>query len=470
MNYIIENATLVNEGITSIASVFVKNGIIEKIIPADGGDGACLISTDKNISNYNVIDATGLLLLPGAIDDHVHFREPGLTHKADIASESRAAVAGGVTSFMEMPNTNPPTLTQQLLQDKFDLAAEKSCANYSFYMGVSNSNMNEVLKTDPKCVCGIKVFMGSSTGNMLVEDGGTLTTLFKEAPCLVAAHCEDDATIKANAADFESGVLKVESGVWRVECGEWRVESESFLHPVIRSVEACYKSSSKAVELATKYGGRLHVMHVTTGKELSLFRNDISLKDKRITAEACLNHLWFSDKDYERLGNMIKVNPAIKAETDRLALLNALVGGRIDVVGTDHAPHTLEEKMRPYATAPSGAPSIQHVLPCMIELVNKGFLSITKVAELMSHNPATLFNISRRGFIREGYHADLVLVDPHKPQVISNDGIFSKCGWTPYNGVELHSTVTHTFVNGELVYHDGKVIDGVRGMRLEFNR
>lgn len=455
MNYIIENATLVNEGIISLASVLVKNGIIEKIIPADG--------RDKNIPNCTVIDATGLLLLPGAIDDHVHFREPGLTHKADIASESRAAVTGGVTSFMEMPNTNPPTLTQQLLQDKYDLAAEKSCANYSFYMGVSNSNMDEVLKTDPKRVCGIKVFMGSSTGNMLVEDGGTLSTLFKEAPCLVAAHCEDDAIIKANAADFESGVLKVESG-------EWSVESESFLHPVIRSVEACYKSSSKAVELATKYGGRLHVMHVTTEKELSLFRDDIPLKDKKITAEACLNHLWFSDKDYERLGNLIKVNPAIKSEKDRLALLNALVDNRIDVIGTDHAPHTLEEKTRPYATAPSGAPSIQHVMPCMIELANQGFLSITKVAELMSHNPATLFNISRRGFIREGYHADLVLVDPHKPQVISNAGIFSKCGWTPYDGVELHSSITHTFVNGELVYHDGKVIDGVRGMRLEFEK
>lgn len=448
MNYIIENATLVNEGKTSLASVFVKDGIIEKIIPADG--------RDKNVSNYNVIDATGLLLLPGAIDDHVHFREPGLTHKADIASESRAAVAGGVTSFMEMSNTNPPTLTQQLLQDKYDIAAEKSCANYSFYMGVSNSNMDEVLKTDPRRVCGIKVFMGSSTGNMLVDDGDILSTLFKESPCLVAAHCEDDAIIKANTADFESGVLRVKSGV--------------FPHPIIRNVEACYKSSSKAVELATKYGGHLHVMHVTTEKELSLFRNDISLKDKKITAEACLNHLWFSENDYERLGNLIKVNPAIKSESDRQALRQALIDGRIDVIGTDHAPHTLEEKMRPYATAPSGAPSIQHTFPCMLELVNKGFLDITKVVELMAHNPATLFNISRRGFIREGYYADMVLVNPHKPQIISNTGILSKCGWTPYDGVELHSSVTHTFVNGELVYHGGNVIDTIRGMRLEFNR
>ncbi|MCQ2318762.1 MAG: dihydroorotase [Bacteroidales bacterium] len=469
MNYIIENATLVNEGKTSLASVFVKDGIIEKIIPADGRDGACPVSTAtdckdgacpvstaQNISNYNVIDATGLLLLPGAIDDHVHFREPGLTHKADIASESRAAVAGGVTSFMEMPNTNPPTLTQQLLQDKYDIAAEKSCANYSFYIGVSNNNMDEVLKTDPRRVCGIKVFMGSSTGNMLVDDGDILSTLFKESPCLVAAHCEDDAIIKANTADFESGVLRVKSGV--------------FPHPIIRNVEACYKSSSKAVELATKYGGHLHVMHVTTEKELSLFRNDISLKDKKITAEACLNHLWFSDKDYNRLGNLIKVNPAIKSESDRQALRRALIDGRIDVIGTDHAPHTLEEKMKPYMSAPSGTPSIQHVLPCMIELASQGVLSITKVVELMSHNPATLFNIKRRGFIREGYHADLVLVDPHKPQVISNAGILSKCGWTPYDGVGLHSSITHTFVNGELVYHDGKVIDTVRGMRLEFNR
>jgi len=452
MNYIIENATLVNEGKTSLASVFVKDGIIEKIIPINEN---CR-DVQRHISNYSIIDATGLLLLPGVIDDHVHFREPGLTHKADIATESRAAVAGGVTSFMEMPNTNPPTLTQQLLQDKFELAAEKSRANYSFYMGVSNNNMDEVLKTNPKRVCGIKVFMGSSTGNMLVEDGGTLSTLFKEAPCLVAAHCEDDATIKENLR--------------RVECGELRVESGAFLHPVIRNAEACYKSSAKAVELAAKYNGRLHVMHVTTAKELSLFRNDIALKDKNITAEACLNHLWFSDKDYEGLGNLIKVNPAIKNESDREALLAAIVDNQIDVIGTDHAPHTMEEKMRPYATAPSGAPSIQHALPCMLELARKGFLTITKVVELMSHNPATLFSVSKRGFIREGYFADLVLVDTHKSQIINNSGIFSKCGWTPYNGVELHNVITHTFVNGELVYHDGKITDDVRGMRLEFER
>jgi len=460
MNYIIENATLVNEGSTSLASVLVKDGIIEKIIPVDDRrrDAACRVCTHvaDDINGYEIIDATGLLLLPGVIDDHVHFREPGLTHKADIASESRAAVAGGVTSFMEMPNTNPPTLTQQLLQDKYDLAAEKSCANYSFYMGVSNSNMDEVLKTDPKRVCGIKVFMGSSTGNMLVEDGGTLTTLFKEAPCLVAAHCEDDSTIKAMSDERLAMSDEKAIGAW--------------LHPIIRSAEACYKSSSKAVELAAKYDGRLHVMHVTTERELALFRNDIALKDKKITAEACLNHLWFSDKDYERLGNLIKVNPAIKTEADRLALLTALVDGRLDVIGTDHAPHTLEEKMKPYSTAPSGAPSIQHVLPCMIELASRGFLNITKVVELMSHNPATLFNISKRGFIREGYYADLVLVDQHKSQIINNSNIFSKCGWTPYNGVELHNSITHTFVNGELVYHDGRIIDDVRGMRLEFER
>lgn len=447
MNYIIENATLVNEGKTSLASVFVKDGIIEKIVPANEN---CRDAQRRVFT----IDATGLLLLPGAIDDHVHFREPGLTHKADIASESRAAVAGGVTSLMEMPNTNPPTLTQQLLQDKYDLAAEKSCANYSFYMGVSNNNMDEVLKTDPRRVCGIKVFMGSSTGNMLVEDGGTLSTLFKEAPCLVAAHCEDDATIKA----MSDKRLAMSDGK---EIGAW-------LHPIIRNAEACYKSSSKAVELATKYNGRLHVMHVTTAKELSLFRNDIALRDKKITAEACLNHLWFSDNDYERLGNLIKVNPAIKTEADRQALRHALNDGRIDVIGTDHAPHTLDEKMRPYTAAPSGAPSIQHVLPCMIELAHRGVLSITKVVELMAHNPATLFNIKKRGFIREGYFADLVLVDPNKSQVISNSGILSKCGWTPYDGVELHSSVTHTFVNGELVYHDGIINDGIRGMRLEF--
>jgi len=464
MNYIIENATLVNEGKTSLASVFVKDGFIEKIIPINEN---CR-DVPLHVSNYNIIDAKNLLLLPGAIDDHVHFREPGLTHKADIASESRAAVAGGVTSFMEMPNTNPPTLTQQLLQDKYDLAAEKSCANYSFYMGVSNNNMDEVLKTDPRRVCGIKVFMGSSTGNMLVEDGGTLSTLFKEAPCLVAAHCEDDSTIRENLRSVECGELRVKRGERREERGELREEREVLLHPLIRSGEACYKSSSKAVELATKYNGRLHVMHVTTAKELSLFRNDIALRDKKITAEACLNHLWFSDNDYERLGNLIKVNPAIKTEADRQALRHALNDGHIDVIGTDHAPHTLDEKMRPYTAAPSGAPSIQHVLPCMIELAHRGVLSITKVVELMAHNPATLFNIKKRGFIREGYFADLVLVDPNKSQVISNSGILSKCGWTPYDGVELHSSVTHTFVNGELVYHDGIINDGIRGMRLEF--
>ena len=448
MNYIIKNATLVNEGKTLLASVVISEGLIKEIVPAD--------SQQPVDNGHEVIDASGLLLLPGAIDDQVHFRDPGLTHKGDIASESRAAVAGGVTSFMDMPNTVPNTLTQQLLQDKYDIAAEKSMANYSFYMGASNDNIEEVLKTNPKDVCGIKVFMGSSTGNMLVNNSQTLQRLFQEAPCLIATHCEDEDIIRRNIEIFKE---------------KYGDEAPSSIHPLVRSAEACYKTSSQAAELATKYGTQLHILHLSTAKEVELFRNDIPLKDKKITAETCLHYLLFDDRDYEKKGNFLKCNPAVKTENDKLALIQACADGHIDVLATDHAPHTFEEKNKPYFSAPSGGTSIQHLLLGALELAfSNKYLSIEKVVELLSHNPAILYNIDRRGFIREGYYADLVLIDPKKSQDITNESVHYKCGWTGYAGMKLSSSVTHTFVNGKLVYHDGVFKEDFRGRRLTFNR
>lgn len=448
MNYIIKNATLVNEGKTLLASVVISEGLIKEIVPAD--------SQQPVDNGHEVIDASGLLLLPGAIDDQVHFRDPGLTHKGDIASESRAAVAGGVTSFMDMPNTVPNTLTQQLLQDKYDIAAEKSMANYSFYMGASNDNIEEVLKTNPKDVCGIKVFMGSSTGNMLVNNSQTLQRLFQEAPCLIATHCEDEDIIRRNIEIFKE---------------KYGDEAPSSIHPLVRSAEACYKTSSQAAELATKYGTQLHILHLSTAKEVELFRNDIPLKDKKITAETCLHYLLFDDRDYEKKGNFLKCNPAVKTENDKLALIQACADGHIDVLATDHAPHTFEEKNKPYFSAPSGGTSIQHLLLGALELAfSNKYLTIEKVVELLSHNPAILYNIDRRGFIREGYYADLVLIDPKKSQDITNESVHYKCGWTGYAGMKLSSSVTHTFVNGELVYHDGVFKEDFRGRRLTFNR
>lgn len=459
MGYIIKNATLVNEGNTLLASVIISGEFIERIVPGE------LNSVDEKWKGYDVIDATGMLLLPGAIDEHVHFREPGLTHKADIASESRAAVAGGVTSFMDMPNVNPPTLSREMLQQKCDIAAEHSLANYSFYIGVSKNNLDEVLNIDPKKVCAIKVFLGSSTGNMLVDDDGILARLFKESPCLVAAHCEDDNTIRNNTELLKNRLLRDSNGlIFNPD------DVPPSVHPFLRNAEACYKSSSKAVELATRLNGRLHVMHVTSAMELPLFSNALPLNEKRITAEVCLNHLWFNDNDYPRLGNRIKCNPAVKSDEDRKALLNALADNRIDVVGTDHAPHTLEEKMRPYLSAPSGMPSIQHLLCGMLELSRNGMLDVTKVAEKLSHNVATLFSIDRRGFVREGYYADLVIVDPHKSHTVTDENVFYKCGWTPYSGVTFHHTVTHTFVNGNLVFCDGKFDNKLSAKQLEFIR
>lgn len=454
MRYIIKNATLVNEGKSFMASVFISGEIIEKIIPTESQQ-VDEPTSQHDYEGYEVIDAKGLLLLPGTIDDQVHFRDPGLTHKGDIATESRAAIAGGVTSFMDMPNTVPNTLTQQLLQDKYDIAAEKSMANYSFYMGVSNDNLNEVLKTNPKDVCGIKVFMGSSTGNMLVNNSDTLQRLFQEAPCLIATHCEDEDIIRRNIEIYKS---------------KYGDEAPASIHPLVRSAEACYKTSSEAAELASKYGTQLHILHLSTAKEIKLFRNDIPLKDKKITAETCLHYLLFDDRDYEKKGMFLKCNPAVKTENDKLALIQACNDNHIDILATDHAPHTLEEKNKPYFSAPSGGTSVQHLLLGALELANKGVMTKEKVVELLSHNPAILYKIDRRGFIREGYYADLVLIDPNERHIISNNDVLYKCGWTGYSGMELNSSVTHTFVNGELVYHNGSFKENYRGRRLLFNR
>ena len=452
MNYYIKNATLVNEGQTFVASVFVSDGKIAKIVRMEE-EGPSTGSVTFPTSTQ-VIDATGKYLIPGIIDEHVHFREPGLTHKADIYTESRAAVAGGVTSFMDMPNTNPQTTTQELLQQKFDLAAEKSLANYSFYLGATNDNLAEVVKTDPKTVCGIKLFMGSSTGNMLVDKNEVLVHLFKESPCLIAAHCEDEQTIHENTVCCKDLAAKGE------------VVVDASIHPFIRTAEACYKSSFKAVDMAEKFGARLHVLHISTQRELSLFRNDIPLKDKKITAETCPHYLWFDNHDYEAKSFAIKCNPAIKSHRDKDALRYAIRDGLIDTIGTDHAPHLKEEKFTgDYFTSKSGFPSVQHSLEIMAELVDMPLL-----VQLMCHNPAVLYQIDRRGFIREGYYADLVLVDLDASQMISDKGERCKCGWTPYDGVQTHAYVTHTFVNGNLVYENGEFYEGQRGDRLRFNR
>lgn len=447
MNYFIENATLVNEGKSFVASVLVSDGLIAKILPE---------GEPFDAGSATVIDAKGKYLIPGIIDEHVHFREPGLTHKADIYTESRAAVAGGVTSFMDMPNTVPQTTTQELLQQKFDLAAEKSLANYSFYLGATNDNLAEVVKTDPRRVCGIKLFMGSSTGNMLVDKNEVLVRLFRESPCLIAAHCEDEATIHANTVRCKDLAAKGE------------VIPDAGIHPFVRTMEACYKASSKAVDMAEKFGARLHVLHVSTKHELSLFRNDIPLKDKKITSETCPHYLWFTDHDYETKSFAIKCNPSIKSHRDKEALLQALRDGVIDTIGTDHAPHLLEEKMTDdYFTSKSGFPSIQHAWDVMFNILPN---DLPLLVRLMCHNPATLYQIDRRGFFREGYHADMALVDLNCQDVISNGKEFSKCGWTPYDSLEVHSKVTHTFVNGNLVFENGVFHEESKGDRIIFNR
>lgn len=441
---LITNAVIVNEGNVVEGDVFIKNGRIEKI-----SSGSITFHADK------IIDANGKYLLPGMIDDQVHFREPGLTHKADIYTESRAAVAGGITSFMEMPNTVPNTVTQELLEKKYEIASKDALANYSFYFGATNDNLREVLKTDRQNVCGVKVFMGSSTGNMLVDNAKTLEEIFSKVDLLVATHCEDEATIRKN------------SELYREKFGE-AVPFEH--HPDIRSREACYLSSSLAVSLAKKYGTKLHILHISTKDELELFSNSIPLKDKRITSEACVHHMWFDRSFYGEKGSFIKWNPAVKEKHDRDAILQAVLDDTIDVIATDHAPHTLDEKQNTYFKAPSGGPLVQHVLVAMMEYVKSGKMTIEKLVEKMSHHPAILFEIESRGFIREGYYADLVLVDPDANWKVDRSNILYKCGWSPFEGQEFSSKVTHTIVSGHLAFEDGKFDESVPGMRLRFDR
>jgi dihydroorotase len=441
--YLIKAATIVNEGQKIVADVLIKDGLIAKI-------GQNLSAPDAQ-----EINAEGQYLLPGMIDDQVHFREPGLTHKADIFTESMAAVAGGITSFMEMPNTVPNTLTQDLLADKYEIAAQTSLANYSFYMGASNDNIEEVLKTDPKNVCGIKVFMGSSTGNMLVDNEKTLENIFSKAPILVATHCEDEATIRHNLAEFKT------------KYGE---DLTIEMHPLIRSAEACYKSSSLAVELAKTYQTRLHILHISTAKEIALFDHITPLKDKKITAEACVHHLWFNDKDYASKGNFIKWNPAVKTEDDQKGVLKGVLEDYIDVIATDHAPHTLAEKQQPYSQAPSGGPLVQHALPALLEMHLQGKISLEKIAEKTAHNLAICFDIEKRGFIREGYWADLVLVDLTDSWTVTKLNNFYKCGWSPFDGDTFQASITHTFVSGNLAYQNGKFTTDQIGKRLTFAR
>jgi dihydroorotase len=444
-NVLIKNATIVNEGKIAVGDVLLKGNTIAAV-------GSSLVDIPENTE---VINATGKYLLPGVIDDQVHFREPGLTHKATIETESKAAVAGGITSFIEMPNTVPQATTQGLLQEKFDLASKTSYANYSFMFGGTNDNLEELLKTNPKKVAAIKLFLGSSTGNMLVDNEEVLEKIFSSTNMLIAVHCEDETTIKKNLQEAVNTF------------GE---DIPVKLHPKIRSEEACYLSSSKAIALAKKTGARLHVFHLSTAKETDLFRNDIPLEEKKITAEVCVHHLTFTDKDYDEKGTFIKWNPAVKSQKDKDGLWKALLDDRIDVIATDHAPHTLEEKQQVYTKAPSGGPLVQHALQAMLDAVKRDKISIEKVVEKMCHNPARLFQIEKRGFIREGYFADMVLVDTTQSETVSKENILYKCGWSPFEGTTFHSKVTHTFVNGNLVYHDGKFNDEIKGMQLTFNR
>ena len=443
---LIKNATIINENERFTGSVLVDGELISAVIRGNE------IPVDVKIDQ--IVDATGLLLIPGVIDDQVHFREPGLTHKGEIATESAAAVAGGVTSFMDMPNTMPLTTTIQALEDKYLIGAEKSLANYSFYMGATNQNIDELRKVDPRNVCGVKVFMGSSTGNMLVDNTETLSRIFSEVPMLIATHCEDENTIQTNKALYKS---------------QYGDDLPVSFHPMIRNAEACYKSSSFAVELATKYGARLHVLHLSTAREMSLFGNQLPLKDKKITAEVCVHHLWFSDEDYGKYGNKIKWNPAIKAAADRDALIQALNDNRIDVVATDHAPHLLREKEGNCLKAASGGPLVQYSLLVMLQMATMGKFTIEQVVSKMCHAPADLFRVHKRGYVREGYYADLVLVNPNKPFRVETKDILSKCAWSPFEGMTFDHMVDKTWVNGQLVYSDGKVNTAVRGKRLFFD-
>lgn len=446
MKVLIKNATLVNEEKKTKGSILIEDGLIVKI-------------SDKHIDikpgeDIQAIDAEGKVAIPGVIDDQVHFREPGLTHKGNIYSESKAAVAGGITSFMEMPNTNPQTTTQELLEQKFELGQKSSLANFSFYLGATNENLAEVSKTDPKNVCGVKVFMGASTGNMLVDNKKTLQGIFAESPCLVATHCEDEQTIQKNLQKY---------------LNKYGQEIKPEHHPLIRSEEACYRSSSQAVELASKYNTQLHVLHLSTAKELSLFEKG-KIRDKKITGEVCVHHLWFDANDYLTLGHKIKWNPAVKAPENKEALMQGLLEDKLDVVATDHAPHLLDEKLNKYTQSASGGPLVQHSLLTMLQLYHQKKISLEKIVFKMCHAPADLFRVNKRGYLREGYFADIVLIDLNKLTTVDSNNILYKCGWSPFEGVTFNSSITHTFVNGQLVYHNGHVDESIRGRRLTFNR
>lgn len=439
---LIKNATIVNEGKQEVKDVYIVGERIEQI-----GNNL------QPKGNAREINAEGLYLLPGVIDDQVHFREPGLTHKATIGTEAAAAVAGGITSFMEMPNTNPPALTHQLLEDKYTIAANTSIANYSFFMGVANDNAEEALRTNDRKnkIAGLKIFMGSSTGNMLVDNYVTLNKIFSESELLIATHCEDERIIKANKEKYPDA-------------------NDASFHPIIRDVEACFESSFSAIQLAKKYNTRLHILHISTAKELQLFTNMLPLAEKRITSEVCVHHLHFTSEDYARLGNLIKCNPAIKAPENKAALWEGLLDDRLDIIATDHAPHTWEEKQQPYQQAPAGVPLVQHSLLLMLQYVKEGKISIEKVVEKMSHTPAICFQVAERGYIREGYYADLVLVDMNKPTTVTKENILYKCGWSPFEGHSFPSSIKYTLVNGHVAYENGKIDDTVRGKRILYNR
>jgi len=446
MQTLIHQATIINEGKTFTGSLLIEGERIKKIFRKE-------IPLSK-LMGIKIIEAKNKYLIPGGIDEHVHFRDPGLTYKADINSESKAALAGGITSCMDMPNTIPQTITQSLLEKKYEYASKRSAVNYSFYIGATNENIREVIKTDPSMVCGIKVFMGSSTGNMLVDNDEILSDIFKNAPMLVALHCEDEEIIRRNTE------------IYRQQYGENIPVS---CHPLIRSREACYKSSSKAVNMATKYGTILHILHLTTEDEINLFSQG-PVKDKKITAEVCIQHLCFDDRDYPKYGTRIKCNPAIKTEKDRQALWQSLLSDKIDTIATDHAPHLLSEKNNSYFKAPSGGPSVQHSLMAMFEYVKQGKITAEKVVEKMCHAPADLFHIDNRGYIREGYYADLVLIDPNKKWIVSPENILYKCGWSPFEGITFSNKIEKTFINGKLGYDNGIVLPDILGKRLKFNR
>ncbi len=439
---LLKNARIVNEGTITLSDLLISENRIEKIA--------------ENISapEAEVHDLQGHYLLPGMIDDQVHFREPGLTHKGDMATESAACLAGGITSFMEMPNTNPPTTSIAALEEKFERGSQKARVNYSFYLGASNENLEEIKKVDPSKHCGVKVFMGSSTGNMLVDKPEILDGIFKHSPTIIATHCEDTPTIdKLQDEYFE----------------KYGADIPMKYHGKIRSAEACYKSSSLAVSLAKKHNSRLHVLHLTTEKEMELFEAG-PIKNKRITAEVCVHHLFFNDSQYDEKGSHIKWNPAIKTQTDQLALQKSLVAGKLDIIATDHAPHTLEEKNNPYVKAPSGGPLVQHALMTLFDFVKDGWLTVEEIAEKTAHNPASIYQVKDRGYIKEGYYADLVVIDPDSPWTVNKENIAYKCGWSPFEGHTFSAKIKQTFLNGKCVYENDKIDDTSRGMRLEFDR